>query len=55
MIVINVYILHFPVTVLFLSNNAGNPKPFLKLFIIYKKIQLTGFYNQEFIISGLYI
>ena len=55
MIITNVCILHFPVTVLFLGSNAGNPKPFLKPFIIYEKIQLTGFCIQEFIISGLYI
>jgi hypothetical protein len=55
MIVTNVCILHFPVTVLFLGSNAGNPGPFLEPFIIYEKIQLTGFCIQEFIISGLYI
>lgn len=55
MIVTNVCILHFPTTVLFLGSNAGSSAIFLKPFIIYEKIQLTGFCIQEFIISGLYI
>ncbi|KAH8588444.1 hypothetical protein B0O99DRAFT_655954 [Bisporella sp. PMI_857] len=54
MIITNVCILHLPVTVLFLGSNLGNDN-LLKPFIIYEKIQLTGFCIQEFIISGLYI
>lgn len=54
MIITNVCILHFPVTVLFLGSNLGGEN-LLKPFIIYEKIQLTGFCIQEFIISGLYI
>jgi hypothetical protein len=54
MIITNACILHLPVTVLFLGSNLGDEN-LLKPFIVYEKIQLTGFCIQEFTISGLYI
>ncbi|EKG13710.1 integral membrane protein [Macrophomina phaseolina MS6] len=55
MIITNVCILHFPTTVLFFGSNLASPKPFVKPFIVYEKIQLMGFCIQESIISALYI
>jgi hypothetical protein len=54
MIIINFFILHVPVTILFLGSNA-NVKDFVEPFNIYERIQLAGFSLQEIIISCLYI
>ncbi|EXJ59431.1 uncharacterized protein A1O5_12056 [Cladophialophora psammophila CBS 110553] len=55
MIIINCFLLHGVMTVIFFGANSSNPEPFIKPFKIYEKIQVTGFALQEFIISGLYI
>jgi hypothetical protein len=54
MIISNFFILHVPVTILFLGSNAG-VSSFIAPFNIYERIQLAGFSAQEIIISGLYI
>lgn len=54
MIISNFFILHVPVTILFLGSNAG-VSSFVAPFNIYERIQLAGFSAQEIIISGLYI
>lgn len=54
MIISNFFILHVPVTILFLGSNAG-VSSFLPPFNIYERIQLALFSAQEIIISGLYI
>jgi hypothetical protein len=54
MIVLNFFILHVPVTILFLGSNAGVGS-FVAPFNVYERIQLAGFSAQEIIISGLYI
>ncbi|KAL2853970.1 hypothetical protein BJX68DRAFT_264722 [Aspergillus pseudodeflectus] len=54
MIITNFFILHVPVTILFLGSNAGVTS-FIAPFNIYERIQLAGFSAQEIIISGLYI
>lgn len=55
MIIVNFFLLHGVMTVIFFGANSSNPEPFVKPFMIYEKLQLTGFVLQEFIISGLYI
>jgi len=54
MIISNFFILHVPVTILFLGSNSG-VSGFVAPFNIYERIQLAGFSAQEIIISGLYI
>ncbi|KAL5361494.1 hypothetical protein BJX96DRAFT_152118 [Aspergillus floccosus] len=54
MIITNFFVLHVPVTILFLGSNAG-VSSFVAPFNIYERIQLAGFSAQEIIISGLYI
>jgi hypothetical protein len=54
MIIVNVCILHVPMTVLFLGLNHGNSR-FARPAMIYNWIQLAGFCIQEFVICGLYI
>ncbi|KAH7110782.1 hypothetical protein B0J13DRAFT_661607 [Dactylonectria estremocensis] len=55
MIIINVIICHLPTTVLAYGANCSNPGPFVVPYSIYEKIQITIFFFQEMIISGLYI
>ncbi|KAH8900821.1 hypothetical protein GQ53DRAFT_790312 [Thozetella sp. PMI_491] len=55
MIVVNYFVLHVPVSVLFLASNSASPDNFIGPFNIYEKIQLAGFSVQETIISGLYL
>lgn len=55
MIIVNFFLLHIGMTVVFFGANSSNPQPFLKPFKIYEKVQVTGFALQECIISGLYI
>ncbi|GFF56795.1 hypothetical protein IFM46972_10609 [Aspergillus udagawae] len=54
MIITNFFILHVPVTILFLGSNA-NVESFVDPFNIYERIQLAGFSAQEIIISSLYM
>lgn len=55
MIITNFFILHIPVSILFLASNTGNPAPYIHAFDIYEKIQLAGFSLQECILSGMYL
>jgi hypothetical protein len=55
MIVFNAIVLHIPVIVLVYGSNSANPDPFMRPYSIYEKLQLTVFFIQETIISGLYI
>ena len=55
LIVVDFFLFHIPPTVLNFGANSSNPKPFLKPFAVYEKIQITAFSTQEFIISALYI
>ena len=55
MIVTNVIIGHVPTTVLIYGSNSSNPGPFLAPYSFYEKVQITLFFLQESIISGLYI
>ena len=55
MIIANAAWLHVPVIVLVYGSNSTNPGPFLEPYSIYEKIQLTVFFVQECIISGIYV
>lgn len=55
MIVTNALWLHIPVIILVYGANSNNPTPFEKPYSIYEKIQLSVFFVQELIISGLYV
>ncbi|KAI3092912.1 hypothetical protein CBS147333_10177 [Penicillium roqueforti] len=54
MIVINVCILHIPMTVLFFGLNNGDTR-FARPAAIFDRIQLTGFCIQDFVICSIYI
>lgn len=55
MIIVNAVICYVPTTVMFYGSNSSNPGPFLAPYSIYEKIQVSFFFIQETIISGLYI
>jgi hypothetical protein len=55
MIVTNFIVLHLPVSALYLAINIRILDSLTKVFSIYEKIQLSGFFTQECIISGIYI
>jgi len=55
MIIVNIIICHVPTTVLVYGANSANPGGFTTPYSVYEKIQITIFFLQEMIISGLYI
>jgi len=55
MIIVNAVICHIPTTVLTYGSNSSNPKPYIRPYSIYEKVQVTIFFIQEVIISGLYV
>ncbi|RSM01224.1 hypothetical protein CEP52_008658 [Fusarium oligoseptatum] len=55
MIIVNAVICYVPTTVMVYGANSSNPGPFVTPYSIYEKIQVTIFFIQEMIISGLYI
>ncbi|KAF2255458.1 hypothetical protein BU26DRAFT_584265 [Trematosphaeria pertusa] len=55
MIVVDAIVCHVPVIVLLYGANSSNPEPFLTPYSIYEKVQITIFFLQEVIISGLYL
>lgn len=55
MIIANAIWLHLPIIVLVYGTNSGNPEPFQMPYVIMEKIQLSVFFVQELIISGLYV
>ncbi|OAQ64031.1 hypothetical protein VFPPC_05378 [Pochonia chlamydosporia 170] len=54
MIVTNFFIIHIPVTIVWLGCQL-DPGRFLHLFNVWERVQLSVFTLQEFIISGIYI
>jgi hypothetical protein len=54
MIIVNVCILHVPMTVLFLGRNHGNTR-FARPAMVYNWIQLAGFCIQDLVICGTYL
>ncbi|KAJ4175928.1 hypothetical protein NW767_015452 [Fusarium falciforme] len=55
MIITSAIWLHLPIIVLVYGSNSGNSGPFVKPYEIFEKIQLSVFFVQEVIISGLYV
>lgn len=55
MIIFNAVAMHIPVTALVFGSNSSNPDSYIRPYMIYEKIQLTVFFVQECIISGLYV
>ncbi|KAG5655462.1 hypothetical protein KAF25_000711 [Fusarium avenaceum] len=56
MIIFNAVVLHIPIIILMYgSNSTGDESLWVHPYKIYEKIQVTAFFLQELIISGLYI
>lgn len=55
MIIVDAVWLGVPVVVLVYGVNSKNPEPFEKPYAIFEKLQLTFFFLQELVISGIYI
>ncbi|KAK3177633.1 hypothetical protein K4F52_009589 [Lecanicillium sp. MT-2017a] len=55
MIIVDAIWLGVPIIVLVYGVNSKNPEPFEKPYAIFEKLQLTAFFLQELIISGIYI
>ena len=55
MIIMNAFICHIPIIILLFGANSNSPAPYITPYSIYEKVQITIFFLQEFIISGLYI
>ncbi|OCL08477.1 hypothetical protein AOQ84DRAFT_406735 [Glonium stellatum] len=55
MIIIDAFILHVPIIVFAYGSNSSNPGPFVLPYSVYEKVQITVFFIQEAIISGLYV
>lgn len=55
MIIFNAIAMHVPVTALVYGSFGPNPEPYLQPYTIYEKVQLSVFFIQETIISGLYV
>ncbi|PNP39662.1 hypothetical protein TGAMA5MH_08333 [Trichoderma gamsii] len=53
LIITNVFVLHLPVSILFLASNITHSTQFIEVFNIYERIQLIGFSIQESIISDI--
>ena len=55
MIIVDAIILHIPTIVLFYSTNSSEFPRFSTVYAIYERIQVTLFFVQETIISGIYM
>lgn len=55
MIVTSAIICHVPITVMVVGANSSNTLPFIRVYSIYEKLQVTIFFTQEIVILGLYI
>jgi hypothetical protein len=55
MIILDAIICDVPVGVFAYGSYSANPTPFVALYSIYEKVQVTIFFLQECIISGLYV
>lgn len=54
-ILADVVLLHVPTTVLTIGSNSGAGHKFLTAYSVMERIQMTGFFLQEFLLSTLYI
>jgi hypothetical protein len=55
MIIMNIFILHVPTTVLTYAANSSTSLASIQGYNVMEKLQLTGFCVQEIVISGLYM
>jgi hypothetical protein len=55
MIIVNAIWLHIPIIVIVYGTNSSNPGPWIPVYNVYERIQLSVFIAQELIISGLYL
>ncbi|KAF1958103.1 hypothetical protein CC80DRAFT_470363 [Byssothecium circinans] len=55
MIISNAIIGHIPTSVFAFGANSPKPGPFVPLYAAYEKVQVTLFFVQETVISGLYV
>lgn len=55
MIIVDAVICHVPIIVFVYGANSDSPDVFSRPYSIYEKIQITIFFLQELIISGLYV
>ncbi|KAJ4246588.1 hypothetical protein NW762_013530 [Fusarium torreyae] len=55
MIITNALILHIPIIILMYGANSSDNNPWVHVYQIYEKIQVTMFFIQEVIISAIYI
>ncbi|KAH7268948.1 uncharacterized protein BKA55DRAFT_629504 [Fusarium redolens] len=54
-IYVDAVICYVPTTILVYGSNSSNPGPFVNPYSIWEKVQVTIFFLQELVISGLYI
>ncbi|ORY12003.1 hypothetical protein BCR34DRAFT_310366 [Clohesyomyces aquaticus] len=55
MIICNALLCHVLIIVFVYGSNLSNPGPFIRVYSVYEKIQITVFFLQEVIISGMYV
>jgi hypothetical protein len=55
MIIVDAIICHVPILVMLYGVNLANPEAFALAYSVYEKVQVTIFFIQELVISGLYI
>lgn len=56
MIGIDALVLHIPTTTLtWLDNYSKHPEKYVRVFSVFEKLQMTGFFVQEMILSSIYI
>ncbi|ETS80885.1 hypothetical protein PFICI_08414 [Pestalotiopsis fici W106-1] len=55
MIIVNGFVCHVPATILVYGANSAHPDKWLKPYNIFEKIEVTLFFIQETILSGIYI
>lgn len=55
MIIINWFISNVPTSVFVFGSSSANPGPYLKPYDIWERVQLSLYFVQELIISGVYI
>jgi hypothetical protein len=55
MIIINATICDIPIAVVSFGATSGKPTPYLAIYNVYEKVEITLYFLQEAIISGLYI
>ena len=55
MIIVDAFLLHIPTTVLTFGSNSSASARYTGPYAVMEKIQMTGFFVQESIISGIYV